>query len=670
MKLASQFIHNMKHQTLMNFWASALLLCATCCLPPLLRAQVDLHLHTDDIRSEIKLTEPKLKIFEKFAAESGAPQVDLVLDQLENNAIVYHPVAAWNSAQQGKAQVSISIWVKNKESKSIDWQKVRFEYTQGGAAKSKEVVLTKDPFSPNAWAQWQNGRDYHKEGDVIYMDAPIAAQLTIKLYFKDFATPVVVTKALKAATQAFALPFRAYDLAPNEVWESASTHGGGSQVFAYDMGVEGYADGKWSALLPGKSGNANSDYRIWGKPIYAMADGAVVAFNNNVPNNPKPGEQAAWQSYEGGGAGNHFYIQHGDYIALYAHMQKGSLNDALLSKGKAVKKGDFLGYAGNAGSSSGPHLHVHVRKETKPEDGPFRPLIFNMGYTIEKTGLPNLSTNANWVELNQLAIPGFEGKRSFIWPGADKPQFGNTQTYTGVWRAGNDNHYLWSGVDKNNFESKNNTLKNQGLRLSDLDVSSVGNSIKYSGVWRAGTGKTFFQPGTTWAAFTAEWENLSKTGYRLIDIEVFTEGGQTKFAGVYGEGNDGYYLFAGMSQADFNAKWSELGGKGQRLIDMEVYKEGGAVKYAGVWRSGNDAYALWHYTSWKAFTDKWEEMNKEGKRLVDMSILVDGNTTYYSGVYRAGNDGYYLWQSNWNSFKSKWDDLSGKGFRLVDLNVR
>ena len=63
MKRASQFIHNMKHQTLMNFWASALLLCATYCLPPLLRAQVDLHLHTDDIRTEVKLTEPKLKIF-------------------------------------------------------------------------------------------------------------------------------------------------------------------------------------------------------------------------------------------------------------------------------------------------------------------------------------------------------------------------------------------------------------------------------------------------------------------------------------------------------------------------------------------------------------------------------------------------------------------------------
>lgn len=638
--------------------------------PALLNAQrIDPHLHTDDLHFDLKLTEPKIKTLQVLNAEAGAPSIDVVLDQLDNNAILYHPVAAYNSNQQGKAQVSIAIWVKNKESKSIDWQKVRFEYTQNGAAKSKELLVTKDPIATNKWQGYQNSREYHKAGDVIYMDAPIPAQLTIKLYFKDFTSPVVLTKSLKAATQSFNLPFRAYDLDPNEVWESASTHGGGSQVFAYDMGVEGYANGSWSALNPGKSGNANSDYRIWGKPIYAMADGTIADFCNDVPNNPKPGEQANWDPYPHGGAGNHFYIKHGDVIALYAHMQKGSLNDKFLSKGAVVKEGDFLGYAGNSGSSSGPHLHIHIRKETTPEDGPFRPMIFNAGYTIEKSSFTSLNNNANWVKLNKLAIPGYEGKRSYIWPGNDKPWFGN-DTYTAVWRSGTDNHYLWSGVDKTNFVNKNNALKNQNLRLTDLSVANIGGTLKYSGVWRAGSGKTHLQPGASWQVFTTEWDVLSKQGYRLIDLEVYNEGNNTLFAGVYGEGNDGYYLFAGMSQAELNAKWSELAAKNQRLIDVEVYKDGGSIKYAGVWRSGNDGYALWHANTWKAFTDKWEELGKSGQRLVDLDVCVDGGNTYYSGVFRAGNDGYYLWQSNWNSFKAKWDDLSDKGFRLVDINVR
>ncbi len=258
MKFASQFKLNMKHQKPTAAWAIGLALILQFLLPALVSAQQrELHLHTDDLGDVIKLKEPKIKVFEKFNAESGVPSVDVTFDQLDGTSILYHPVAAWNSTQQNKAQVSISIWVKNKEAAAIDWTKVRFEYTQGGAAKSKEIALVKDPFNPNVWAQWQNGRDYHEAGDVLYMDAPIPAQITLKLYFKNFAAPVVVTKALKAATKSFSLPFRAYDLDPNEVWESASTHGGGGQVFAYDMGVQGYDDGAWSSLLPGKSGNAN-----------------------------------------------------------------------------------------------------------------------------------------------------------------------------------------------------------------------------------------------------------------------------------------------------------------------------------------------------------------------------------------------------------------------------
>ena len=47
-----------------------------------------------------------------------------------------------------------------------------------------------------------------------------------------------------------------------------------------------------------------------------------------------------WGAYEtahGGaskvhaGAGNHYYIQHGDEVVLYAHMQSGSLNPNMLA---------------------------------------------------------------------------------------------------------------------------------------------------------------------------------------------------------------------------------------------------------------------------------------------------------------------------------------------------
>ena len=575
-----------------------------------------------------------------------------------------------NSASPFKFPPSIRTKTGIPASIRPTWHKAVFEYVQGGVAKTKTFTLSMGAIAPNTWQTWQNSRAYHEVGDVLYLDAPLPSSLTVKLYFSGYSTPVSFTKTLAPYSKTFGMPFRAFDLAPNEVWESASTHGGGGQVFAYDMGVQGLENGVWTWNQPNTTGTENAHSRIWGKPIYAMADGVVKGFNNTVPNNPKPGQQANWQAYTNGGAGNHFYIQHGDNIALYAHMQKSTLNAALLLVGKVVKAGDFLGYAGNSGSSSGPHLHIHIRKETSIETGPFRPLLFHTGHAIAKSSFTSLNSNADWTKLTAHGLPGYASTRAFIWPSNAKP-FYSTLVYNGVYRSGTDAHALWAGVTAAVIQQKDNVNKISGLRMTDLTVTKVGGNLEYSAVWRAGSGVSKLQTGATWAAFTAEWNTLSGQGYRLLDLEVFTDAnGVLKYAGVYGAGNWGHYLFAGMTQAAFNAKWSELGGQGYRLMDVEVYKSGAATLYAGVFKAGAGAYALWHSSNWTNFTTKWAEMNGQGYRLVDVDTDGTGNNTIYSSTFVAGNDGYALWESNWNSFVSYWEHSSAKGLRLVDLNIR
>jgi hypothetical protein len=610
------------------------------------------------------------KIERSSESDAAAPNVDVVFDQQEGTSLLYETVAAWTGSQAGKAQVSLLIWVKNNQASSITWNKAVFEYVQNGVTQTKTFNFSVGSIAPNAWKAWQNSRDYHQVGDVLYLNAPLPSSLTVKLYFSGYTTPVVFTKTLAPYTKTFGMPFRAFDLANNEVWESASTHGGGSQVFAYDMGVQGLVNGVWTWNHPGTDGTQNSHARIWGKPIYAMADGVVKSFNNNVPNNPKPGEQANWAAYTNGGAGNHFYIQHGENIALYAHMQKGTLNPALLTVGKVIKAGDFLGLAGNSGSSSGPHLHIHVRKETTVESGPFRPLLFNTGFAIAKTSFTSLSNSADWTPLTAHGLPGYAGTRAFVWPSSAKP-FYNTHVYNGVFRAGTGGHALWSGVTAAAIQQKDTEYKATGLRMTDLSVTKNGATIEYSGVWRAGSGVSKLQVGTTWAAFTAEWSTLSGQGYRLLDLEVFTDAnGVLKYAGVYGAGSWGHYLFAGMTQAAFNAKWSEMGSQGYRLVDVEVYTSGGTTLYAGVFKAGSGGYALWHAGSWSSFTTKWSELSGQGLRLVDLDTDKTGSSTIYTGTFLPGNDGYALYQSHWNAFRAYWDHVSKQGLRLVDLNIR
>lgn len=82
-----------------------------------------------------------------------------------------------------------------------------------------------------------------------------------------------------------------------------------------------------------------------GTPIYATGDGKVKRTRKNLL----------------GGYGNQVEIDHGyGYITKYAHMQS-----FIVKKGQKVKRGELIGYVGNTGKSTAPHLHYEVRKDGK-----------------------------------------------------------------------------------------------------------------------------------------------------------------------------------------------------------------------------------------------------------------------------------------------------------------
>ena len=82
-----------------------------------------------------------------------------------------------------------------------------------------------------------------------------------------------------------------------------------------------------------------------GSPIYAVAGGTITAI----------GDQ--------NGYGKTITIDHGDgTVSLYAH-QSGFADGLIL--GSKVTKGQLIGYVGNSGVSTGPHLHFELRYNGK-----------------------------------------------------------------------------------------------------------------------------------------------------------------------------------------------------------------------------------------------------------------------------------------------------------------
>jgi peptidase M23-like protein len=102
----------------------------------------------------------------------------------------------------------------------------------------------------------------------------------------------------------------------------------------------------------------NSSYFCYDAPIYSVADGTVVeATDGLAENTPHSGKYAVDINFVNAG-GNHVVVDIGDnrYV-FYAHMRPGSLK---VKVGERVKAGQVLGHVGNSGSSTEPHLHMHV----------------------------------------------------------------------------------------------------------------------------------------------------------------------------------------------------------------------------------------------------------------------------------------------------------------------
>lgn len=196
--------------------------------------------------------------------------------------------------------------------------------------------------------------------------------------------------------------------------------------FAYDLLVRAFnaSSNSWPTSAPGADVTKNESYHIWGKRVYAMADGVVKQFMDGVAaNTPPVAPSPAPKPVEG----NHFYIQHGDDLALYAHFQAGTLNLALTSgpnsdgTGATVTKGQVLGLVGNSGNSSQPHLHIQVNRATTPWGGPPRPLPFDDIYVLALSAVPDTwppDQDAPWNAVSAQALPNVT---SAIWPGRLRP---------------------------------------------------------------------------------------------------------------------------------------------------------------------------------------------------------------------------------------------------------
>jgi hypothetical protein len=346
-------------------------------------------------------------------------KVSLVIEPSSGNSVIYQRLAMETTNSVHRVKIGLIVVITNNETINIVLNKIKIIFKNSPAEQGLVFEYDSNLLIPNSeTATWgMHGGPLGSGGQHIVLDQvpSLSASLDLVLEFLNQVDgshlgSVTTTKSLIHDISPFHIrgyyfPGKARDLLEGEYWQSPDSHAsGGEQIFAHDLGVMKYnplesnffqwrlkqdMDGKYM------NGTENWHYRVWEKPVYAMAKGTVIDVENDQEENI-PGATTKKE--------NHVWIQHGAEAVAYAHFKFHTIDTSKIYKGAEVSQGQFLGQVGNTGGSSEPHLHIHAIKGTAVNDGHLRPLLFTNISILSYDELMN-SSNPQWVDVQGYGLP-------------------------------------------------------------------------------------------------------------------------------------------------------------------------------------------------------------------------------------------------------------------------
>ena len=150
-------------------------------------------------------------------------------------------------------------------------------------------------------------------------------------------------------------------------------------------------------------------YFSYGQKVLAVADSTVISlvdeFQDQVPGKLPSGMTLAEVD------GNHIVLDLGnDQFAFYAHLQPGSITAHGVKVGDRVCRGQVLGFVGNSGNTSSPHLHFHVMSSPSTLGSNGLPYLIDdfelLGKTPSTAAFDQAEKDGTPLDIQEVGNPG------------------------------------------------------------------------------------------------------------------------------------------------------------------------------------------------------------------------------------------------------------------------
>ena len=609
----------------------------------------------------------------------AAPPVTVAVEPVVGGKLVYQPTAPLSPSGEPGARVMVELSITNTTGKAFTATSLVIDYasTTDPWTSTRTINMVVGPWSSLVWNPAQG-----IDGDLFTLSS-IPTSATLSVFFTGYADPIKATYPLAAHVGPdkigpYRFPSQAKDLALGEFWQvnGAGHNPGNHQSFAYDMGVWGTDHGKdaaYSELRTGGDAYAkkapNSDYRIWGKPVRAMAEGEVIEIVNNCPSNTPlypadpadmpglmDGLKATYGAYVNGEGGNHVLIRHGDEVAMYAHMQPGSIDPSLKARkpavgskpavpGSPVTPGQFLGLAGNSGRSSAPHLHIHSTQPPYPTGGT-RPMLFTGAWTINNdtvagVGYPPKLTGdpgGNWVPLNGTGVPaGYSsaGSDVFLLP-SGTPRWPEVVRYS---------------VEENDYQAVFDDMAGKGMAPAWINTHTIQKGPTYfytffNVVFRPSLGRN--EPtvhGVDRTGFESIRKDLvDKQGFHVTQLESYFSMRQSKqlFAARFAKYGTirprkdprTYHAKTYTEHAQLASAWTL---EGFSPTNVSVVSVNDTLSYSALWEYHSDqVISMEEHVTHADLQSRFDAHKSNGRFLTYLKGYFHKGTTQYSAIWIGG----------------------------------